>query len=98
MISSATKAESRFEKQRQLQLKLEQDQKELQVLEMSLTRTNVFSDKVVIYKFFRIQTGMLSSIDQRLSKLEGVIIPIHAATQKLTKVEERNNSCLKCRR
>lgn len=31
---------------------------------------------------------MLTSIDQRLSKLEGVIIPINAATQKLTKVEE----------
>lgn len=35
------------------------------------------------------QSTMLSSIDQRLSKLEGVIIPIHSATQKLTKVEDR---------
>lgn len=41
---------------------------------------------------------MLSSIDQRLSKLEGVIIPIHAETQKLTKVEERNSNVVSHRR
>jgi hypothetical protein len=32
---------------------------------------------------------MLNQTDQRLGKLESFIIPIHQATQKLTKIEER---------
>lgn len=55
MVSSVSKSESRFEKQRQLQIKLEQDQKELEVLQASLKRTNMFSDKVVLFNILKVR-------------------------------------------
>ena len=49
-MNSSAKPETHYEKHRQLQLKLDQDQRELEILQSSLTKTGAFSEKIVSYR------------------------------------------------
>ncbi|TPX64471.1 hypothetical protein SpCBS45565_g05856 [Spizellomyces sp. 'palustris'] len=77
--------DTHLERRRELERVLYQDIQELELLQESLSKTSILSE--------RIET-MLNSFDVRLGKLETSILPIHRSTQKLTKLYDHINSSL----
>ncbi|KAJ9073644.1 exocyst complex component exo70 [Entomophthora muscae] len=69
----------RFESPRELAYKIEQETLQIESLKSSLKLTNELSLR---------SAHTLSSFDSRLAKLESSILPIHDATQKLTRLNE----------
>ncbi|KAI8912112.1 Cullin repeat-like-containing domain protein [Powellomyces hirtus] len=77
--------DAQLDRRRELERKLRQDTEDLEMLEDSLAKTNVLTQKI---------ESMLSSFDFRLGKLETSILPIHRSTQKLTKLYDHIDGSL----
>ena len=69
-------SEAQIEKRKELEKKLQAEKLELEILEKSLNHINDATVRM---------TGMLSSFDSRLAKLESYIMPIHNSTQVLSR-------------
>lgn len=79
-------SEAQIEKRKELERKLLAEKEELETLEKSLAHINDATHKM---------TGMLGSFDSRLAKLESYIMPIHHATNSLSRTNKSNLYCLK---
>ncbi|KAI8818604.1 Cullin repeat-like-containing domain protein [Fimicolochytrium jonesii] len=77
--------DAQVERRRELERKLHKDMEELEVLEESLAKTNILTNKI---------ESMLSSFDLRLGRLETSILPIHRSTQKLTMFHDHIKAAL----
>ncbi|KAJ3171254.1 K(+)/H(+) antiporter [Geranomyces variabilis] len=77
--------DSQLDRRRDLERKLRKDTEDLELLEESLAKTNVLTNKI---------ESMLSSFDYRLGRLETSILPIHRSTQKLTKLYDHIDGSL----
>ncbi|KAJ8323269.1 exocyst complex component exo70 [Batrachochytrium dendrobatidis] len=77
--------EVQAQRKRELESKLDDEVVNLELLQTSLKKTDMLTEKM--------QT-ILSSFDQRLSKLETFILPIYKSTQKLTKMHTNIDSAL----
>ncbi|KAI0240868.1 exocyst complex component exo70, partial [Massospora cicadina] len=82
---ASTLGNEKFESPRELAYKIEQETLQIEALKSSLKLTNELSIKSV---------HTLSSFDSRLAKLESSILPIHTATQKLTRFNENIGSTI----
>ncbi|TPX53942.1 hypothetical protein PhCBS80983_g06107 [Powellomyces hirtus] len=84
-MTSPHYVDAQLDRRRELERKLRQDTEDLEMLEDSLAKTNMLTQKI---------ESMLSSFDFRLGKLETSILPIHRSTQKLTKLYDHIDGSL----
>jgi hypothetical protein len=78
-LNSNPISDGQLEKRKELEKKLQQDIEEYQMLVSTFSLTNDASKRI---------SGMLTSFDNRLSKLEAYIMPIHSATESLTRTNK----------
>ncbi len=78
-LNSNPISEGQVEKRKELEKKLQRDIEEFEMLTLTLSSTNEATKRI---------SGMLTSFDNRLSKLEAYIMPIHSATESLTRTNK----------
>ncbi|KAI8915550.1 Cullin repeat-like-containing domain protein [Gorgonomyces haynaldii] len=85
LLSSNPIPESQIEKRRALERVLQKNVESLSVFEQSLEKTNQLTTNM---------NGILNSFDNRLSKLESFILPIHNSTSQLTRLHQHLNQAI----